>query len=329
VDIVGTSDEQLIVQTSSDAGGAAVEGLSTATSGTNAGVYGAAASTTGMGVAGVATAVTGSAFGVYGISDSMYGTGVKGVGVAASAEGGASSVLSGGGLWGDTSSGTQAILATADDVPAINAYSKSSSQATVFVRNDSTESESEVFSTFGLVLGGYCNINVVGNLLCSGSVGGHAVLRDAAGEPRDVALYAVQAPDNWFEDMGSGQLRNGAALVALDADYVQTVNTTMDYHVFLTPKGDCKGLYVANETPGGFEVHEMGGGSSSIAFDYRIVAKRKGFENIRMAHVPGKTPLGQRLKSADGLRPARAATAGPVGAARPPARIAALPAQPR
>jgi hypothetical protein len=32
-----------------------------------------------------------------------------------------------------------------------------------------------------------------------------------------------------------------------------------------------------------FEVHELGGGASSVAFDYRVLAKRKGFENIRMA----------------------------------------------
>jgi hypothetical protein len=83
----------------------------------------------------------------------------------------------------------------------------------------------------------------------------------------------------------------------------------MDYHVFLTPKGDCKGLYVANETAGGFEVHELGGGSSSIAFDYRIVAKRKGFENIRMADLTGKTQIGRRLISGAGVPTARAAAA--------------------
>ena len=52
--------------------------------------------------------------------------------------------------------------------------------------------------------------------------------------------------------------------------------------MFLTPRGDSKGLYVTNETAGSFEVHEQGGGRSSIAFDYRVVAERKGFEKIRM-----------------------------------------------
>jgi hypothetical protein len=30
-------------------------------------------------------------------------------------------------------------------------------------------------------------------------------------------------------------------------------------------------------------VHELGGGTSSVAFDYRIMAKRKGYENVRLA----------------------------------------------
>ena len=52
-----------------------------------------------------------------------------------------------------------------------------------------------------------------------------------------------------------------------------------------TPNGECEGLYVANKTTHGFEVHELHGGHSNIAFDYRIMARRKGFENVRMQDV--------------------------------------------
>ncbi len=103
------------------------------------------------------------------------------------------------------------------------------------------------------------------------------------GGSRNVALYAIEGPENWFEDAGSAQLSNGAAIVNLELVFGQTVNTEMEYHVFLTPKGDCEGLYVSNETPGGFEVHELRGGRSNIAFDYRIMAKRKGYESVRLA----------------------------------------------
>jgi predicted transcriptional regulator with HTH domain len=36
-------------------------------------------------------------------------------------------------------------------------------------------------------------------------------------------------------------------------------------------------------------VHELRGGSSNIAFDYRIMAKRNGFENVRLADVTKKS----------------------------------------
>jgi len=97
-----------------------------------------------------------------------------------------------------------------------------------------------------------------------------------------VKLFAVESPEVWFDDYGSGRLNHGAATISLDPGFAQTVNTSTAYHVFLTPKGDCKGLYVTNETATGFEVKELGGGASGVAFDYRIVALRKGYENVRL-----------------------------------------------
>jgi len=97
-----------------------------------------------------------------------------------------------------------------------------------------------------------------------------------------VKLYSVEAPEVWFEDYGSGRLSEGLARVSLDARFAQTVNVSIGYHVFLTPKGDCKGLFVTHETAGSFDVKELGGGGSSVEFDYRIVAHRKGYEKTRL-----------------------------------------------
>jgi hypothetical protein len=109
-----------------------------------------------------------------------------------------------------------------------------------------------------------------------------------------VKLFAVESPQVWFDDYGSGRLTAGAAAISLDAGFAQTVNTAVEYHVFLTPKGDCKGLYVTNETITGFEVKELGGGASSVAFDYRVVALRKGYEDVRLpvTAVPKSTNSG-------------------------------------
>jgi len=103
-----------------------------------------------------------------------------------------------------------------------------------------------------------------------------------------VKVFSMESPEVWFEDFGSGQLMGGITTVSLDRKFVQTVNLSMGYHVFVTPKGDCKGLYIANETKDGFEVRELEGGQSSVAFDYRIVAHRKGYETMRLpaAKVP-------------------------------------------
>ena len=99
---------------------------------------------------------------------------------------------------------------------------------------------------------------------------------------RRIALYAIEGTENWFEDLGGGQLVSGVAIVHLEPTFAQTVNTGLDYRVFLTPNGDCRGLYVTLKTATSFEVHELGGGTSNISFDYRIIAKRKGYEGVRL-----------------------------------------------
>ena len=98
-----------------------------------------------------------------------------------------------------------------------------------------------------------------------------------------MTLYATQSAENWFDDYGAGTLVNGVATVTLDPVFAQTINTAVGYRVFVTPSGDCHGLYVTNKTATSFEVHELGGGHANIDFDYRIVGKRKGYENVRLA----------------------------------------------
>jgi hypothetical protein len=61
--------------------------------------------------------------------------------------------------------------------------------------------------------------------------------------------------------------------VKLDADFAKVIKRG-DYRVFLTPEGDCRGLYVRRKIAS-FEVRELMGGKSNIAFSYRIVGRRK------------------------------------------------------
>lgn len=86
---------------------------------------------------------------------------------------------------------------------------------------------------------------------------------DQSRKTQEVALAAIESPKNWFEDFGAEHLSNGVALIQLEPDYAQTINTKLEYHLFVTPNGDCKGLYVTRKTESSFEVHELGGGTSS------------------------------------------------------------------
>jgi hypothetical protein len=144
-----------------------------------------------------------------------------------------------------------------------------------------------------------CTITAQGSLFCDGSKSAVVPVKDG----RRVALYAVEAPENWFEDFGSAGLVNGAVTIKLDSTFVQTVNLQMEYHVFLTPNGECKGLYVRQKGPASFEVGELGGGTSNVAFDYRIVAKRLGYESKRLVDMQ---PMLDKMESG---RPKRRASA--------------------
>jgi hypothetical protein len=68
-------------------------------------------------------------------------------------------------------------------------------------------------------------------------------------------LYCMEAPESVFEDFGDDRVVNGRASVRLDRDFAAVVRGD-HYRVFLTPEGDCKGLYVSNKTPTSFEVRE-------------------------------------------------------------------------
>jgi len=106
-------------------------------------------------------------------------------------------------------------------------------------------------------------------------------------------LYGMQSTEIWVEDYGTATLADGLATVRIAADFAGTVNLSDDYHVFLTPLGDCM-LYVAGKTATSFTVRGIDGKACSIAFDYRIVAKQAGMENYRMTEIaspaePAKT----------------------------------------
>jgi hypothetical protein len=132
-------------------------------------------------------------------------------------------------------------------------------------------------------------VDSLGDTVATGSKSAVVPLKNGS----KVEVFSMESPQVWFEDFGSAGLVGGVATVDLDSKFVQTVNTTLAYHVFLTPTGDCHGLYVAQKSPTSFEVRELGGGETSVGFDYRIVALRAGYESTRMPAA--KLPVAAKL----------------------------------
>jgi hypothetical protein len=270
VNAIGTGSISVGVQASGPTGVSA--------QGTGTGVYGAASSPNGVGVTGVSTADA--------------GMGLHGVGHLPSTFGAEGFPLGSVGIWADddrpgdsVNTINGAILATADNATSAWIMNHSSNNATEYVYNWGGGSRSNdkpdvapVFRASGPT--GDCLLNGAGESICTGT---HKAAVPVDGGNRKVAMYAVHAAENWFEDFGTGQLVDGAAVVRIDPVFAETINGQVDYQVFLTPRGDCEGLYVSRQTATSFEVHELRKGVSSVGFNYRITARRAGHETERMA----------------------------------------------
>jgi len=263
--------------------GAGLYAYDSATTGAGTGVTGITYSTASnsYGVYGQAAASSGTPVGVYGVGTAYYSPGVWGQNGSESGTGASFAGRVGSGVWGDGGTlGNVGVTGTADEGVAGYFINNSPAGGYDTLLAEAVSSASAPFVAIDDATGGLCEIDANGNLNCTGAK--NAVV-PVDGGARTVALAAIESPKNWFEDFGSAQLVNGAAVVALDAEFTQTVNTSQEYQVFLTPYGDCKGLYVSNRTSNSFEVHELGGGSASLSFGYRITALRRNYENVRFA----------------------------------------------
>ena len=120
----------------------------------------------------------------------------------------------------------------------------------------------------------------------AGNVYSHGTLHTFAHTVKgDVRTYGASATTPTVEDVGSSALQAGTIRIALDPAFARSIEGTGAYHVFLTPGGDTRGLFVAERDPAGFVVRETQGGRSFVAFDYRIVATTAGNARERAAFV--------------------------------------------
>jgi hypothetical protein len=337
--VQGTAPNIGVYGTATSTSAYGVEGTSP-----NVGVFGDGTGTGGIGVDGhgttlgvraIATETTGASIGAYGQSSSASGFGVKGAGPNVGVYGSSSGTSATGsgvgnaGIWGDTGGksgdGYYGVLGTADSNSAGGFFNNSETYPTLYAVDNAADEgiilgpNPPVIESYAPSFGALCAFYALGSQDCSATSSTSAPVDNGT---RRVSLYSVQSPNVWFEDAGSGQLSSGSTTVTLDPTFAQTVNTGVEYHVFLTPNGDCKGLYVTRKTATTFEVHELGGGTSSIAFDYRVMAKRAGYENKRMEDVTDRYRAAAKLAQARGVqRPSAAAANAPVHIEAPPVAL--------
>lgn len=121
----------------------------------------------------------------------------------------------------------------------------------------------------------------------SGNVFSHGTYRTFAAtrSGHEATAYSTQTTTPNVEDIGSAELVNGVASVRFAPAFAASIDLQNAYHVFLTPGGDTRGLFIASKTASGFIVRETQGGRGRLSFDYRIVARAVGHARETMAFV--------------------------------------------
>jgi hypothetical protein len=292
------------------------------------GVAGDEAGSAGYGVYGYATGGFGSDTGIASVG--TYGMALQGIGVMGVRAGNSNvfglyqdGQLSSAAVWGDSSSVHNpasdtyviaSIVGTADNNVAGYFINDSATYSSVQALN-LDEGATGLFKTFqASTRDGTCGFGSGGSMTCTGPL---KSLASTGQGTRAVETYSVQSSENWMEDAGAGELVRGVALVHIDPAFAETISADASYHVFITPNGDSDGLYVIAKTPTTFEVRESKGGTSSLSFDYRIMAKRRGMETQRLVDVTDDLNRARKV-AVRGMPSLRGTQQGPRRMAAPP-----------
>ncbi len=91
---------------------------------------------------------------------------------------------------------------------------------------------------------------------------------------RKVVMFCPEAPEPILEDYGTGRLVDGKAHIDFDLTYSNSINTDENHplKIFVQLEGDCNGVFITNKNKYGFDVIEINGGKSDVAFVWHVVA---------------------------------------------------------
>jgi hypothetical protein len=248
---------------------------------------------------------TGSGIGVHGKSSA--GKGVFGQSTSSDGVHGTSS--SGVGLRG-TSAGFVGLVGISDQNIGLYGYTVAPNVPAFYAENLAASGQLAGYFGGGVV--------VTGNLGVYGAKNAIVQMPDGS----DAVVYCQESPEPYFEDFGKGRLVNGVAHVQLEPEFASIVKRD-DYMVFPVAEGESKGhLFISQKNANGFDVREANGGTSSIPFTYRVVAKRKDIEGKRLERLDPK------VKANIGQMRAAAAARNHPGAKVPPGGNPLVPLEP-
>ena len=124
--------------------------------------------------------------------------------------------------------------------------------------------------------------NFSGNLTVSGSK--NAVVPTSQGM---AAINAYETAEYYFGDIGKSKTdKNGQVLIQLDPLFLETVNTSVPYHVFVSPYGNAT-VWVEQMDKNSFLVKSS---KPNIEFSWEIKAKRLGYEDDRLKIIQKEIP---------------------------------------
>lgn len=120
------------------------------------------------------------------------------------------------------------------------------------------------------------NVSITGDLTVRGEK--NRVVKTSKGMVR---MNAIESTYAVFEDFGSAMTdKDGMRMIMLDQLFLETVNTECDYYVFLSPRKitSVPHICVQKKYKDSFCVH----GEPNTKFDWIVIAKQRGYEDVRM-----------------------------------------------
>ncbi|WP_396212578.1 beta strand repeat-containing protein [Flavobacterium sp.] len=317
IGVLGINDGSgFAVQGNNRSTGYGVAGFS---SGTNGAVYGQANVVSGIGVRGSTNGAGG--FGVLGISSSgtgntggvwgrgtgtTNGTGVIGAGntllgiVSTSGSGGSFTGTSFGTVsFGTTNASGVGIAASGNSVGntllntfgaggafSANRYGVTSFAAITGAANNATDRAAFLgqYTSVGTTIDNvHVGARIAGVNYKILGTGGGSVATTMPTSQGERIMFAPEATENWFFDMGEVQLINGKATVTLDPIFVETISDLKPFKVFVQGAENTLGTIkvTRNQKDKTFELEDMGGQSNGVV-QFSIYAIWKGKENLRM-----------------------------------------------